>query len=119
MINVIFFILTLAMPVVSIAQNSDFNKGMECDSKNQGEQEDCWAKAVFQKEYTTEYYKRYEGKVQPVYDNKYRYGNKFIEISNPTNGSFRLMVLLEKIWNRQLQPSIVFSIHIKQIIIQI
>ncbi len=50
------------------------------DFKNQGEQEDYWAKELFVRDYKVEHYKKYNGALF-IKENHYQYGNVILSIS--------------------------------------
>lgn len=60
--------------------------------KNQGEQEDFWAKEKFRKEYKKENYKRYSTRIIALNESTYQYGSLFFTISEPADPIKQLFI---------------------------
>ncbi|MDO6433294.1 hypothetical protein Q4E93_21970 [Flavitalea sp. BT771] len=83
--RLLFAVAILLTVTRTRAQNDTLRKEPAPDFKNAGEQEDYWAKELFENSYAKENFSRYTGKIVIVNDNTFGYGDNIIKVHSTSD----------------------------------
>ena len=89
----IFIVLLLIILINAYGQSTvlkEPSNNEKMEFKNQGEQEDYWAKELFKKEYIRKTYNSFSGKIFTLDNKNFHFGNRYFEVTNTADSLMKI-----------------------------